>query len=105
LSPLRGELAMLCTARVRPLTVLVVDDDRDTADSFAVLLRLHGHDARAAYDGPGALAQLSGWEPAAALMDIMLPGCDGIELRERLCREMPNRTVMIAVTGLGTRDD
>src|SRR5687767_623061 len=96
---------MTGTAPARPLSVLVVDDDQDTADSCALLLCLNGHDARAAYDGAGALEQLDGWQPAAVLMDIMLPGCDGIELRKRLCREMPQRPRLIAVTGLGTRDD
>jgi CheY-like chemotaxis protein len=83
----------------------VVDDDHDTADSFAMLLRLNGHDVRAAYNGTQALAQLNGWQPAAVLLDIRMTGCDGITLRERLCREMPERPTMIAVTGIGTRDD
>jgi CheY-like chemotaxis protein len=95
---------MTCTAAVRPLSVLVVDDHRDTADSFAMLLRLNGHDVRAAYDGAQALAQLNGWQPAVVLLDIKMNGCDGIALRERLCREMPERPAMIAVTGIGTRD-
>jgi two-component system, OmpR family, response regulator len=93
------------TPAARSLPILVVDDHRDTADTFAVLLRMASHDARAAYDGPAALAQLNGWQPAVVLMDIMLPGCDGIKLRERLCREAKQRPTMIAVTGLGTQDD
>jgi two-component system, OmpR family, response regulator len=92
-------------APARPLPVLIVDDCRDTADSFAMLLRLSGYDVRTAYDGTQALAQINGWQPAAVLMDIMLPGCSGIELRERICREAVNRPRLIAVTGLGTRDD
>jgi len=96
---------MLCTAPACPLSVLVVDDDKDTADTCALLLCLNGYDVRATYDGPQALAQLNGWEPAAVLLDIMLPGCDGIELREQICRAAKRRPTMIAVTGLGTRDD
>jgi DNA-binding response OmpR family regulator len=96
---------MTCTAPARPLPILVVDDDRDTADSCAMLLRIAGHDPRTAYDGRGALAQLNGWQPAAVLLDIKLPGCDGMRLRERLCRAAKRRPTMIAVTGLGTRDN
>jgi DNA-binding response OmpR family regulator len=96
---------MTCTAPARALPVLVVDDDPDTADSCALLLCLNGHDARAAYDGPGALAHLNGWQPAVVFLDIRLPRCSGIELRRRLCREAGQRPTIIAVTGVGTRDD
>jgi CheY-like chemotaxis protein len=98
------EPPMTCIRPARPLSVLVVDDDEDTADSYALLLCLNGHDARAAYDGTQAMEQLRGWQPSAALLDIMLPGCDGVALRERLCREMPKRPRVIAVTGLTAPD-
>jgi DNA-binding response OmpR family regulator len=93
-------------APARPLSVLVVDDDRDTADSFAVLLRMAGHDARAAYDARKALALLGRhWRPDAVLLDIRLPGCDGLVLRQQICRAVVHPPRLIAVTGLGTRDD
>jgi two-component system, OmpR family, response regulator len=93
------------TSHERRRSVLVVDDHADTADSLSLFLRLNGYDVRAAYDGPSALAQVDGWQPAVVLMDIMLPGCDGIELAERLCQEMPTRPRILAVTGLGTREN
>jgi two-component system, OmpR family, response regulator len=96
---------MITSSEVRTLSVLVVDDDHDTADSCALLLRMSGHDARVAYDATQAMAQLAGWAPAAVLMDIMLPGCNGMELREQICRSTVNRPRSIAVTGIGTRHD
>jgi CheY-like chemotaxis protein len=93
------------TSPAPPVSVLVVDDEHDTADSFAVLLRLSGYDVRAVYDGPGAIGQLNGWQPAVVLLDIKMAGCDGVTLREQICRAAIRRPRFIAVTGLGTRPE
>src|SRR5262249_32372895 len=62
----------------------VVDDNRDAADSLALLLRLAGQDVRAAYDGPSALAQARDFRPALVFLDIGMPGMDGYEVARRL---------------------
>jgi CheY-like chemotaxis protein len=66
--------------------VLVVDDDRDNADALALVLRLEGYEATVAYDGPAALALVAADPPAAALLDIAMPGMDGCEVARRLRR-------------------
>ena len=90
----------------RGLDVLVVEDDRDTADSVALLLRLHGHADRVARTGPDALHMAEQQPPDVALLDIGLPGLNGYEVAKRL-RAMPGdrRPLLIAVTGYGTDRD
>jgi CheY-like chemotaxis protein len=83
-----------------PLRVLAVDDSADTASSLAMLLRLWGHEARTARDGPAALAAAAEFAPEVALLDLGLPRMDGYELGRRL-RELPGlgRLLLVALTG------
>jgi CheY-like chemotaxis protein len=74
----------------RPLRVLIVDDDRDTTDSLAVLLKLWGFQPLVAYDGPAALAVAAAERPDLVLLDLSMPGMDGYELALRL-RRQPGR--------------
>lgn len=60
--------------------VLVVDDMRDVADSFAELLTLFGHDVLVAYSGPEALLAIDVRAPDIALLDINMPDVDGFQL-------------------------
>jgi CheY-like chemotaxis protein len=80
--------------------LLVVDDERDVADSMGRVLRLLGAEVRVAYDGVSALALCEGWRPTDVLSDLGMPGMDGYELacrlRERLAGE-PLR--LIAMSG------
>jgi CheY-like chemotaxis protein len=89
-----------------PKRVLVVDDNKDAAESMSMLLELWGHEVRRAYDGPSALESARSWQPEAVFLDIGLPGMDGYEVAERL-RELPKGedTVLIAITGYGQEDD
>jgi signal transduction histidine kinase len=86
--------------------LLVVDDNRDAADSLALLLRLQGHEVRVAHDGPAALAVVSGYRPELVFLDIGMPGMDGYEVARRL-RQIPGvRGVRLAaVTGWGQQED
>jgi CheY-like chemotaxis protein len=67
-------------------TVLVVDDNRDAADSLATLLELWGHTARTAYDGLAGWRELQTWHPDCLILDINMPGLDGYALAERVRR-------------------
>jgi CheY-like chemotaxis protein len=86
--------------------VLVVDDNRDSADSLKLLLQLWGHDAECAYGGEEALATAAGFGPQIVLLDIGLPGMSGYELVGRL-RQIPaaRDAVFVAVTGYSRPED
>ena len=86
--------------------VLVVDDNVDTVNSLAVLLKNSGHDVRTAHDGPAALQAALDHRPDVAILDIGLPGHDGFELARRI-RQQPDlkQTVLVAMTGYGTESD
>src|SRR5262249_48890314 len=86
--------------------VLVVDDNRDSADSLATLLRLVGNDVRTAYDGRQALEVAAQYQPEMGLLDIGLPGLDGLEVAWRRRRERGyGRPVLTALTGYGSEED
>ena len=88
------------------LRVLVVDDNRDVADTTATILRLSGCDTHVAYDGPTGLDAVDRLQPDAVLLDIGLPGLDGYQVVERL-RGKPSyrRTLIVAVSGYGQDED
>ncbi len=88
------------------LRVLVVDDEPDTRDTLAFLLRARGHEVHLARDGPSALATAAAFRPQAVVLDIGLPGMNGWEVARRL-REEAGLTdaLLVAVTGHGREED
>jgi CheY-like chemotaxis protein/two-component sensor histidine kinase len=82
--------------------VLLVDDNRDSRESLAQLLRLWGYELEIAADGPTAIVAARAFRPDAIVMDIGLPGMDGHELARRLrqMRELDD-PLLIALTGHG----
>jgi CheY-like chemotaxis protein len=90
----------------RKRRLLVIDDNRDAAESMSMLLEMWGHEVAFAYDGPSALRTAEQWQPEAVFLDIGLPGMDGYEVAERL-RGLPQTqgAVLIAITGYGQEDD
>ncbi len=86
--------------------VLVVDDNRDAADSLALLLRTYGHDVTVAYDGLEGVAAALEFRPDVALLDLGLPGLSGYEVAQRLRREPElGKMLLAAVTGYGQDED
>jgi PAS domain S-box-containing protein len=82
--------------------VLVVDDNRDAAESLALLLRTRGVDCDVAHDGPAALERVRARAPTVVLLDLGMPGMDGYEVARRLRKEPAGRAVqLVAVTGWG----
>src|SRR4051794_21389259 len=79
--------------------VLIIEDNKDSADSLRMLLEFMGHDALVAYSGPQGIELASSRAPAAVLSDIGLPGMDGFEVARRL-RKNPALTglKLIAIT-------
>jgi PAS domain S-box-containing protein len=90
----------------RSRRILVVDDNRDAADSLSLLLRLDGHEVTVAYDGKGALAAAPACRPDVVFLDLGMPGMDGYEVCRRL-RQMPelNGVRLVALTGWGQEGD
>ena len=78
-----------------PFRVLCVDDNRDGADSAALLLRAMGFDAKACYDGASALALNEGFRPGVRFIDLNLPGMDGDEVAVRLGSSPGWRPILI----------
>ena len=86
--------------------VLVVDDNRDSADSMTLLLRALGHEARACYRGEEALALVPTFDPEVVLLDIALPGIDGYEVARRLRgTRRGSALVLAAMSGFGRDED
>jgi CheY-like chemotaxis protein len=97
-----GDMSTPCPPRA--LQVLVVDDNRDAADSLALLLQAWGYEPLVACDGPSGLALAAARPPAAALIDVGLPHMDGCEVARRLrARAGTDRALLVAITGY-TRD-
>jgi CheY-like chemotaxis protein len=88
------------------LSILVVDDNRDAADSLAEVLMAQGHHARAAYGGEEAL-ELAAQKPFdVALVDIGMPSVDGLEVARRIAHSpQGTHTLLVAVTGWGANAD
>jgi PAS domain S-box-containing protein len=90
----------------KKLRILVVEDNRDAADSLKVLLELYGYDVAVAYTGPAGVKAAKGWTPDVVLCDIGLPGLDGYGVVRELRRDPATaRARMIAVTGYGSESD
>ena len=88
------------------LKILVVDDNRDAADTCATLLELSGHHVQIAYTGRSALELAETFRPHALLLDIGLPDFDGYQLAKKI-RAAPwgGSIVLIALTGWGQEAD
>jgi signal transduction histidine kinase/ActR/RegA family two-component response regulator len=86
--------------------VLVVDDNRDAADSLALLLGMAGYEVRTAHDGLAALDAALTWQPAVVILDIGLPKMDGFEVARRLRqRRGGEQLLLLALTGYGSEED
>ncbi|MGH8728786.1 MAG: PAS domain S-box protein [Burkholderiales bacterium] len=91
---------------ISPRRILVVDDNRDAADSLGMLLRFTGADAHVVYDGRAALEALDIYQPGIVLLDIGMPGMDGIEVARRIrCHPEFKNVTIIALTGWGQEQD
>jgi len=86
--------------------ILVVDDNRDAAESMRVLLKLMGAEVSAAYDGLEALEVAASFRPQAVLLDIGMPMLHGYDTARRFRQEEWGREiVLIALTGWGREED
>jgi CheY-like chemotaxis protein len=83
------------------LRVLVVDDNRDAADSLGMIYDMLGATVRVCYDGSAALAELGSFWPHVGLFDVNMPGIDGVELAGRVRAAARGRPLLLAaITGI-----
>jgi len=85
--------------------ILVVDDNKDAADSLAFLLRANGSDVRIAYDGLEAVGAAIAFEPDIVLLDIGLPKLYGYDAARRIRDARGDDVLLIAITGWGQEED
>ena len=86
--------------------VLVADDNKDAAQTLAMLLEMAGHDVRVVHDGRAALSLAHTFRPDAAFLDIGMPQLDGHEVARALRREPWGAGIyLIALTGWGQEGD
>src|SRR4051794_28779874 len=88
------------------LRILVLDDDQDTAESLATILRMAGHSVNIARNGCAAIEAVAADKPDVMLLDLAMPGMDGFEVaRQVRAKESGPPIFLIAVSGFGRDDD
>jgi DNA-binding response OmpR family regulator len=86
--------------------VIIADDNRDAADTTAMMLRAIGHEVRICYDGRQALDEAPAFLPEVMLLDIGMPGLSGYEVAARVRSEPWGADMtLIALTGWGQTED
>ena len=76
-------------------TVVIVDDDKNICELVRLYLTKEGYDVKCAFDGRSALRLIEEEKPSAAILDIMLPGIDGIEILKEIRFSVLNSVQMI----------
>lgn len=90
----------------QPGRILVVDDNKDSAETLSLLLQLMGNEVSVAHDGEQALEMAIELRPAVVLLDIGLPKVNGYEVaREIRAQSWGNDPTLIAITGWGQTED
>jgi CheY-like chemotaxis protein len=86
--------------------ILVVDDNRDAADSLGMLLRMMGNEVHTAHDGLEAVGAAAAFHPDVILLDIGLPKMNGYEVARRIREQQGGESVLlVALTGWGQEED
>ena len=87
-----------------PIKVLLVDDEREFVETLSERLRVRELRPTVAYDGEQALAAVEKDEPEVMILDLKMPGIDGMEVLRRIKKERP-RVEVIILTGHGSQED
>lgn len=84
--------------------LLVVDDERTISDTLGQIFAMNGYEVRVAYSGEQAAEMIAEWRPLVAIVDIVLPKMNGIDLALLLCSQYPEARVLL-LTGQTTASD
>ncbi len=84
--------------------VLIVDDAPAVAETLKLIISRHGHEARVARSAEAAFELIASWRPDFALLDVMLPGMNGIEFAKTLKRTFPGCEIALVSGDPGTTD-
>jgi PAS domain S-box-containing protein len=104
--PIDSSAASMPTPASPGLRIVIADDNRDAADSLAMLLQMDGHEVQVAHDGSEALDLIRRTRPSAALLDIGMPGMNGYQVAEGVRADAATaRIMLVAVTGWGQAQD
>ncbi len=87
-----------------PSKVLLVDDEREFVETLSERLQIRDVGAAVAYDAKSAMAVVAQDEPDVMIIDLKMPGIDGMEMLQRIKQTRPNIEVIV-LTGHGSRDD
>jgi CheY-like chemotaxis protein len=87
----------------RTLSIVIADDDHDSADGLAMLLRQWNHRVRVAYEGRHAIELFRAQHPDLIVLDIVMPGMDGYETVARVLREDPSAVVVALTASMDRR--
>jgi DNA-binding response OmpR family regulator len=82
--------------------IVVVEDEAELAAAVAARLRSDGHEVSVAEDGPGAVELVASAQPDAVVLDLMLPGFDGLEVCRQIQRDRPVPVIMLTARGSET---
>lgn len=93
------------TAADDALHILVVDDSHDNAETLAMMLRLEGYDVEAVYSGEEALESFAAHAPDVALVDLDMPGVNGLAVARSMRANSRAPLTLIAITGWGRVED
>jgi len=85
--------------------MLVIDDNRDAADSLGMLLDELGQEARVMHDAGAALSLIETWQPDVVLLDLCMSGSDGYELARRMRERLGDEVVLVAVSSHAPEED
>lgn len=91
--------------RANDKSILVVDDNRDAADTLGMLVESMGYDVTVAYDGLKAIELVNQKNFSTLLLDLGLPGLSGLQVAQRLAATMKQPPHLIAVTGYDQEED
>jgi signal transduction histidine kinase/ActR/RegA family two-component response regulator len=105
-APRQSESPPQSAAPFNPRHILIVEDNRDAADTLKQLLEMLGHRVDTAHDGLSGLEHALALQPEVVLLDVGLPGMDGYEVARRIrAARGIHHPLIIAITGYGSAED